>query len=954
MPGGAPVRPRLLLHVRTLLRYRLFLLKKRLAGTVANSFHCDALLACSGGVRRPCPAGTYGAEPKLRSSACSAFCPAGLFCPEGSITPTECGGADVYCPLRSAIPVRVPEGFYSTGVSARRRDRIAPCPKAFFCTSGTKKPCPAGTYGATLQLKTPQCTDECPAGSYCPEQSVEPIRCPGGVFGDRVGLKASTCAGQCREGFFCPPGSISATQHPCGTGTFCPPGSERPSHADAGAYVINGDSREAKTQLQCPRGSFCRGSDGVAVLCPGGTYGDVEGLKASTCAGQCLEGFFCPRGSTSATQNECGGPQVYCPRGSSKPQPVSTGLYSIGSRSLATQDQKPDDAATRFAQRRCEPGHFCINGERFPCPAGTFGDTFGLTSSTCAGPCVPGFYCPERSIVGSAFPCGSSDLYCPEGSTVPTKASKGHCTTGDNGNAMTRSAQRIALPGEFAWRGACFPCPAGTFGTLSGEVNPRCSGKCSSGYYCPPGSTSPTQKECGGADKYCPEGMDAPLDVHIGHYTSIDGTLEDIMSSSSTTNNQCPPGMYRSTTSNNYMDVFTGRSPVSVSYGDAMYPLAQCVLCPLGTFKSGPGDAPALCVLCPVFTTVSSTDRRSCDCFRLAGGLPYDTSTVKLRFDTVSLSCDQIPIDSVQSAAIEANNSVFTRSRQFPCERGLYCSAGVRYPCPGGRFGSSDMETSAKCTGTCAPGFYCPLASTNSTARLCGDASVYCPAGSAVPTPVVPGYYSIRTSLVPSAQLAYAVAASALTKTRLSAEVTAYTALNVTTNEAVRDAQAQCEAGFYCVGGRKFICPAGRHGDQRGETSPMVSSTAFTVSSSCLLTVNVHFWWTLSVLGTASEATSVHLGASLPRSKSAEAATSCAARGPLCQQSSRLVTIPSEARTPRVSTSGRANLGTSALQVSSSSVPRARLAQRVACRTPSARACVLLGTTARHTRTHRA
>lgn len=810
---------------------------------------------CSGGVRRPCPAGTYGVEPALRSSACSAICPGGFFCPAGSISPVECGGADVYCPLRSVAAVRVPEGFFSMGAAALRRDRIAPCPKGFFCLKGTKRPCPAGTYGASLQLKTPMCTDACPAGSYCPEQSVDPILCPGGTFGDRVGLKASTCVGQCREGFFCPPGSISANEQPCGTGTFCPPGSERPSHADAGAYVINGDSRKAHKQIQCPKGSFCRGDDGFAVLCPGGTYGDAEGLKHPQCAGACAEGFYCLRGSTSATQNQCGGSHVYCPRGSSKPQPVTTGFYSVGSLSIPSHAQKPEDALTRSTQRRCEPGHYCINGERFPCPASTFGDTFELTSSRCAGKCRPGFYCPERSIVGSAVPCGSSDLYCPEGSAEPTKADQGYCTTSgteDNAdNAMTRSAQRQAEPGEFAWRGACFPCPAGTFGVLSGEVSPRCAGTCSRGYYCPPGSTSPTQNECGGADKYCPEGLGGPLEVHIGHYTSTDGTVVDTMTNSNINNNQCPPGMYRSTTVNNYMDLLTGRRPVSVNYGDARFQLAPCVSCPLGTFKPGPGDDLALCVLCPMFTTTNSADRRSCECFRLAGGLPYDTRTLKLRFDYVSLTCAQVPVDSVQPVAIEASNSIFTRSQQFPCERGYYCSSGVRYPCPGGRFGSSVMETIADCTGSCAPGFYCPLSSTNSTARLCGDANVYCPVGSAVPTPVVPGYYSIRMSpLAPKAQLVVLIMAAELTKAPLSAEVIAYTALNTTANEAIRDAQAQCEAGFYCVNGQKFVCPAGRYGDQRGETSLLVSPPACSppwllkhpvLTASCS---TVQLWWT--------------------------------------------------------------------------------------------------------------
>jgi hypothetical protein len=69
------------------------------------------------------------------------------------------------------------------------------------------------------------------------------------------------------------------------------------------------------------------------------------------------------------------------------------------------------------------------------------------------------------------------------------------------------------------------------------------------------------------------------------------------------------------------------------------------------------------------------------------------------------------------------------------------------------------------------------------------------------------------------------VDAKALTVSSYSTRV-AYTALDATINAAVRDAQRQCERGYYCAQGRKRICPAGRYGDKVGETSPQVRQVA--------------------------------------------------------------------------------------------------------------------------------
>jgi hypothetical protein len=63
-------------------------------------------------------------------------------------------------------------------------------------------------------------------------------------------------------------------------------------------------------------------------MCPVGRYGSTFGLSTSWCSGYCTAGYYCPEGSTSATQVECGGPDVFCPPGSAIPQNVDIGYYT--------------------------------------------------------------------------------------------------------------------------------------------------------------------------------------------------------------------------------------------------------------------------------------------------------------------------------------------------------------------------------------------------------------------------------------------------------------------------------------------------------------------------------------------------------------------------------------------------------------------------------------------------
>jgi hypothetical protein len=75
--------------------------------------------------------------------------------------------------------------------------------------------------------------------------------------------------------------------------------------------------------------------------------------------------------------------------------------------------------------------------------------------------------------------------------------------------------------------GTARSCPGGTYGAEEGLTSVNCSGTCLGGFYCPPGSTSPTEYPCTymqsdeyQAMHYCPRGSHAPLPTRQGFYVS--------------------------------------------------------------------------------------------------------------------------------------------------------------------------------------------------------------------------------------------------------------------------------------------------------------------------------------------------------------------------------------------------------------------------------------------------
>jgi len=136
---------------------------------------------------------------------------------------------------------------------------------------------------------------------------------------------------------------------------------------------------------------------------------------------------------------------------------------------------------------------------------------------------------------------------------------------------------------------------------------------------------------------------------------------------------------------------------------------------------------------------------------------------------------------------------------QAPCPVGTYCSGGLQYACPPGRFGSTEGLATRECTGPCAAGHYCEAGSTTPTQFVCGGVHVFCPVGSEAPELALPGEFTVGPTV------------------------------------EMRSSTAPCPSGSYCVDGIPRPCPAGRFGcaarlgvtDCNGVRAGIFSSTAF-------------------------------------------------------------------------------------------------------------------------------
>ena len=185
-----------------------------------------------------------------------------------------------------------------------------------------------------------------------------------------------------------------------------------------------------------------------------------------------------------------------------------------------------------------------FQGCKYPCPASTFGNTSGLTSPLCSGPCPLGHYCPEATVVPTP---------CPPGRHITPIAGVGSAL-----ESCLPCAPGSYNPTPGRAHGSCIPCPVGT---LSDGLYSTSCGPCPLGGYCattgaasvrqtfepcPAGTYNPIMGASGiAACIACPRGKASPIPGSVnaaschhclpGSYAPTNGTAVCTL---------CAPGTY--------------------------------------------------------------------------------------------------------------------------------------------------------------------------------------------------------------------------------------------------------------------------------------------------------------------------------------------------------------------------------------------------------------------------
>ena len=332
---------------------------------------CEVGHWCKGGYREACPKGRYGSSTGLTSELCSGPCAPGYICPVGSYKrdQLECGWnhpnpTPVFCPsgdqdmafaktktsgnTGSWKYIEVSKGYYTVGgekFTNKTRFAQKPCEKGHYCEGGRKIRCPAGRYGATMQLSN------------------------------------ISCSGKCDAGYYCPPGSVSKQEKICGDFE----GVRSPCYVTPTGLVENarrsGERRcEYSHELQRkrhPKNMEDFGNGWKTVH-----HYEEEFLSF----GQPRHYHFHLSKHHRSRVISSGQPaSVFCPKGSGLPTGVQAGYYTIGGNETTN--------TTRVDETICETGYFCEQGMKFRCPPGRYGSIQGLTTEYCSGYCPAGHMC---------------------------------------------------------------------------------------------------------------------------------------------------------------------------------------------------------------------------------------------------------------------------------------------------------------------------------------------------------------------------------------------------------------------------------------------------------------------------------------------------------------------------------------------------------------------------------
>ena len=663
------------------------------------------------------------------------------------ITQNESGGANVYCPEGSPLPIPVKAGFHTirdkiiklstVEESKNKRPFFHTCANASNYSDCINKWEPIRRFkivedpDTTMNIRVTEV--QCTPGYYC--QDGLRFICPAGRYGNQHGETRHLCSGPASAGHFTPPGSTSPTQYKCGTrlqqAVFCPEGSTTPhpvrigywtnspnvtlrntstlchrNNTDCKTYFYDemhypfyndaGDLDIRTEELPCPAGHWCR--DGHRYEIRPGYFGRERYEINPLGNGKCYKGFYCIAASTTPHQYPCGHANVYCPTGSGSPTPVDIGHYtSLGWKYISAVDVinqtvqnkiapslKHGNTSIKYEQRLCEVGHWCKDGYREACPKGRYGAVTGLTTELCSGSCEPGYICPVGSYKKDQLECGWNH-------SNPTSV---YCPSGDNDMSFV---DRKSPGNTGSWR--YIEVSKGHY-TIGGEKFTNktrfAQRPCDKGHYCE-----------GGRKIRCP----------AGRYGATMKLSNISCSGECDAGYYCPPGSI---------------SKQEKICGDVEGVRSPCYVTSTGLVENARRSGERRCEfshqphrkrhpeLMEDFGNGWKTVHHYEDEF-LSFGQPrhyhyhisqHHRSRVKSSGEPASVFCPKgsgLPTGVQYGYYTIGGNETTNKTRvsETICETGYFCEQGMKFRCPPGRYGSAKGLTTEFCSGYCPAGHMC-------------------------------------------------------------------------------------------------------------------------------------------------------------------------------------------------------------------------------------------------------
>lgn len=775
---------------------------------------CPTGQYCLNGIPYSCPPGTYNPDLAGTSSSDCQTVEAGKYViNSGASSPDGDCSPHYYCPAGStaSTQIRCPPHTYNDDYGGSSVSSCSLCEAGTHCINRYdwrngkyilvlgREDCPAGFYcpGGVLMGAVDfhwEVVVPCPRGTYQPylkKSSVDDcLTCPEGQYCDSPGLSQPT--GECDSGYVCEAGSTSSMPETavCSEGGYCPQGTTSKESCNPGTFNDLPGGQTAKDCKDCPVGYYCSGSDSPSATgecsagyyCTGAArtahqyitfpgYYSLAGASAQTACdpttyapgyGQadaclaCPGGFYCPLSAVSVPTVSPAG--YYSEEGSETPVSCSAGTFSpLTSRSSSA------------ACRSCTPGKYCntagATAESGDCDAGSVCLFGSQTSShealsTRGAPCYAGFYCPSGS--STMFPCPSGTY-----------------------NTLTKMSDSSA----------CMACPAGSYCTQMSQS--AVTGVCSEGFFCSGGDFEPmSAASICPAGSYCPEGSSAAITCPSGTYSSSVG---------SATCQTCPAGYICGTGTSD---------PYSVP-------------CPVGYYcASGSSTASA----CPTGTFSSRTTLNSVyECTPCTAGMYCDSTG--LSEPTGLCDAGYFCTPGVERGAAVSNP---TSDPGGICPIGYVCAEGTAnpLPCPRGKYCSSTGLSEPD--GDCVAGYLCVEGSTSATPTGSRCAlGYYCPAGTLQALPCPAGTYSSSVGLPSVSGCSVCPGGRSCSTSALVASDGVCLQGFYCPSGSVTGMAVVCPIGYYCPSGSSSAtaCASGMYQPREGQSSCLTCPEGFECST---------------------------------------------------------------------------------------------------------------------------